>query len=217
MSHPEAAQHLLRHSLTVGVMLDDVGFRRLLSSYVDDLRERFPHEALEDDTPNNVLDNVISRLDPVASARTGGAVYDALSEFARRRWRLDLSITTSDFGLFEKRDGPYRFDRAQYHLGRSVVSARAVAMHPSTCPYSRSRHLPLEWARSNAEHWIEVLPDTLWWAVNEAPNALSAAMGDDSLADLSDRLTAAEFELGSLGLYLTTLETVHQADEQLPQ
>jgi hypothetical protein len=217
MNDTSEAKHLVRYTLIVGTMLDDVGFRHLLSSYVDDLRDRLPGETFDDDTPNTVLDDVIPRLDPVASARTGGAVFDALAEYSRRAWRLELAMTTSDFGLLEKRDGPYRFDRAQYHLGRRVVTAQVVSKHPGSCSYRRSRHLPLEWARAHAEQWIEVLPDPLWWSVNDAPEALGVALADESLVEVSRRLDDAGFSTESLGLYLTTLESVYQPDETLPQ
>ncbi len=212
----DGPRHLVRHTLTVGVMLDDVGFRHLLSSYVDDLRERFPDEAFEDDTPNHVLDSIITRLDPVASARSGGAVFDALADFCQRRWRLDLAMTASDFGDLEKREGPYRFDRAQYHLGRRAVSAAVESAFPSTCPFRRSRHLSLAWARAHREQWPELLPDSLWWAVNNNPSGVDDAISDDGLGELSERLEASGFELESLGLYLTTLETVHASGESLP-
>lgn len=212
---PEA-KHLVRHALIVGVQLDDVGYRHLMSEYHADLVARFPDEDLVDEAPNTILDEVIPRLDPVASVRTGGAVFDALEEFCRSSWRLDLGMTASDFGTREKRVGPYRFDRAQYHLGHRLVAGAVASAFPSSCPYRRSRHIPLDWAREHQTQWHELLPDALWWAFNDAPERVEEGLSESAIDELQERLTDAGFATGSLGLYLSTLETVHDADEPLP-
>lgn len=217
MTESSQAKHLVRHSILVGIQLDDVAYRHLLDSYVGDLGERFLDEDVIGLSPNEILDDVIPRLDPVASARSGGAVFEALDQFCREKWRLDLALTASDFGTREKRDGPYRFDRAQYHLGRRIVVGRVESPFPSACPYRRSRHLELDWAREHQSKWHELLPDSLWWALNEAPDELSKSLGEQAVEDLSERLEEAGFTTGSMGLYMATLETVHDAGEALPR
>ncbi len=212
----KGAHHLIRTQLVLGVQLDDFDYRLFLREYHKDLRTRFPSEDFPAYAPNDVLDSLIPRLEPQGLGKTAGGRFEALRRFALRTNRLDLAMTASDFGSFEQRNSPYSFDRASYHLGRVVCSARLKMEYPGYNPFKATRQWKVDFVRDHLDDVFEVMPDYMWWAMHDQRDSIANALLPEQLDEARRRIQSAGYKVQSLGLYLTTLETMHASDEEIP-
>jgi hypothetical protein len=212
---PQGAHHLIRTQLVLGVQLDDFDYRLFLREYHKDLRSRFPSDDFPAYAPNDVLDSLMS-LEPNDMCGKAGGRFEALRQFALRSSRLDFAMTASDFGRFEQRHSPYRFDRAFYHLGRVICSARLKMEYTGYNPFKATRQWNIDFVREYLDDIFEVMPDYLWWAMHDQRDSIANALMPEQLDEARRRIESAGYKVNSLGLYLTTLETMHAPDEELP-
>lgn len=208
------AQHLIRTNLVLGVQFDDFDYRLFLREYHKDLRTRFPSDDFPAYSPNAVLDTLITQFEP--NAQFAGGRYHAMRQFAQQSMRLDLALTASDFGPFEKRQSPYSFDRAFYHLGLVICSASLTMEFPGYNPFRATRQWNIDFVRDHLDDVFEMMPDYMWWAMHDQKDGIANALGPEHLAQAKRRIEAAGFKTANFGLYLTTLETLHGPDEELP-
>ena len=206
---PSNAVQVIRSSLIVGIQFDDAAYRAFLREYHRDLRTRFPSDNFPAFSPTTVLEELMFRYEPACTEAVAGARHEALRQFAQRVHRLDLSLTSSDFGPFEQRTSPYRFDRAFYHLGREIGSAKVKMEFPGYNPYRSTRKLDLPTFRDNVESVVELFPDYLSWALHDHTQSLAEVLAPAQVEEVRTRLEASGFETESLGLYLVTMETLH--------
>lgn len=210
------AHHVVRSNLMVGVQLDDVDYRLFLKEYHRDLKSRYPSDDFPEFAPNNVLEVLIPKLEPEASQGHAGARYDTMRAFSQRVHRLELAMTASDFGPFEQRRSPYSFDRAYYHLGRSICSARVKMEFPGYNPYRSTRKWDLAFVRDNLENVFEILPDYLWWSLHDQKDAIQNALMPEQLEAVERAIASAGYKAANFGLYLSTMETLHLEEEEIP-
>ncbi len=210
------AHHVVRTNLVVGVQCDDFDYRLFLKEYHRDLKTRFPSEDFPAYAPNVVLESLINQYEAPVAGTTAGYRYDVLKAFAHRAHRLDLAMTASDFGPFEQRRSPYSFDRAYYHLGRIICSARVKMEFPGYNPYRSTRKWDLDFVRNNLEDVFEILPDYLWWSLHDQKDAIENALMVEQLDEVRRKIEASGYKTVNFGLYLTTLETLHLEEEEIP-
>lgn len=210
------AHQVVRSSLMIGIQLDDIDYRNFLKEYHRDLEERFPSEEFPEFAPNTVLETLITKLEPEAADSHAGCRYDVMKAFAQKHHRLDLAMTASDFGPFEQRRSPYSFDRAYYHLGRTICSARLKMEFPGYNPYRSTRKWDLEFVRQNLDNVFEILPDYLWWSLHDQRDAIENALADEQLQQVQRSIEASGYKIQNFGLYLSTLETLHLEEEEIP-
>jgi len=210
------AHHVVRSNLMIGVQLDDVDYRLFLKEYHRDLKSRYPSDDFPEFSPNNVLETLIPKLEPEASQGHAGARYDMMRAFSHRVHRLELAMTASDFGPFEQRRSPYSFDRAYYHLGRSICSARVKMEFPGYNPYRSTRKWDLPFVRDNLENVFEILPDYLWWSLHDQKDAIQNALLPEQLESVERAIASAGYKAANFGLYLSTMETLHLEEEEIP-
>lgn len=203
------AIQVVRTTLTLGIQFDDFDYRLFLREYHRDLRARFQNDNFPAYTPTAVLDDLIPHYEPMCMDGIAGGRHDALKQFAQRVHRLDLNLTGSDFGPFEQRNSPYSFDRAFYHLGREVATARVKMEFPGYNPYRSTRQINIPFIRDNLDHVIELLPDYLWWSLHDQKDVLSNALAPEQLGEVRRRIELSGYKADSFGLYLTTMETLH--------
>lgn len=209
------AIQVVQTTLTLGIQFDDFDYRLFLREYHRELRSRFQNENFPAYTPITVLDDLIPRYEPSCEDGVAGGRYDALRQFAQRVHRLDLNLTGSDFGPFEQRDSPYSFDRAFYHLGREVASARVKMEFPGYNPYRSTRRLSVRFLRDNVDDVIELLPDYLWWSIHDQKDILYNALAPEQLNEVRRRIELSGYKVDNFGLFLTTMETLHLEGEEL--
>ncbi len=212
----KGAHHLIRTNLVLGVQLDDFDYRLFLREYHKDLRQRFPSDDFPAYAPNDVLDSLIPRLEPDGLGKGAGGRFEALRRFAVRTSRLDLAMTASDFGNFEQRTSPYSFDRAFFHLGRVICSARLKMEYPGYNPFKATRQWNIDFVRDHLDNVLEVMPDYMWWAMHDQRDSIANALVPEQLDEARRRIESAGYKVSSFGLYLTTLETMHSADDEIP-
>lgn len=209
------ATQVIRTTLTLGIQFDDFDYRLFLREYHRDLRSRFDSESIPAYTPNVVLDELMAQFEPACADGVAGGRYDALRQFAQRVHRLDLNITGSDFGPFEQRQSPYSYDRAFYHLGREVASARVKMEFPGYNPYRSTRQINIRFLRDNLDDVVELLPDYLWWSIHDQKDLLDNVLAPEQLAEVRRRIELSGYKVDNFGLYLTTMETLHLDDEEI--
>lgn len=209
MTTARGAIQVIRTTLTLGIQFDDFDYRLFLREYHRDLRTRFQNENFPAYTPNVVLDQLIPRYEPSCAEGVAGGRHEALRQFAQRVHRLDLNITGSDFGPFEQRQSPYSFDRAFYHLGREVASARVKMEFPGYNPYRSTRQINIRFLRENLDDVLELLPDYLWWSIHDQKDILDNVLAPEQLAEVRRRIELSGYKVENFGLYLTTMETLH--------
>jgi len=209
MKQRRGATQVVSTSFTLGIQFDDYDYRLFLREYHRDLEDRFPDESVPDYNPNDVLDELIPRFEPVCEDGVAGGRYEALQQFARRVHRLDLNITGSDFGPFEQRRSPYSFDRTYYHLGHEIVTAEVKMEYPGYNAYRSTRRLSVDFIRDNVDDVLELVPDYLWWSMHDQKEVLTEALTDDEVAEVTRRIELAGYKTENFGLYLTTMETLH--------
>lgn len=215
MATPRGATQVIRTTLTLGIQFDDFDYRLFLRDYHRDLRQRFGNESFPAYTPDAVLDDLIPRYEPTCAEGRAGGRYEVLRQFSQRVHRLDLNMTASDFGPFEKRQSPYSFDRAFYHLGREIASARLKMEYPGYNPYRSTRKINVRFLRENVDDVLELLPDYLWWATHDQKDLLDNALAPEQLAEVRRRIELSGYKIETFGLYLTTMETLHLEGEPL--
>ena len=209
------AIQVVRTTLTLGIQFDDFDFRLFLREYHRDLRTRFSNENFPAYTPAVVLDQLIPRYEPACVNGIAGGRHVALREFTQRIHRLDLNLTGSDFGPFEQRDSPYSFDRAFYHLGREVASARVKMEFPGYNPYRSTRQINIPFLRENLDDVIELLPDYLWWSMHDQKDVLANVLAPEQLNEVRRRIELSGYKVDNFGLYLTTMETLHLDSDKI--
>lgn len=212
----QGAHHVIRTNLVVGVQFDDFDYRLFLREYHKDLSSRFGGEDFPAYAPGVVLDELIPLYEPTGVSGVAGGRYEALRHYALRVHRLDLSMTASDFGPFEQRRSPYNFDRAFYHLGRVVCSARLKMEFPGYNPFRATRQWDIDFVRDNLDNVFEMMPDYMWWAMHDQREAILGALAADQLHEVKRRVEAAGYKTASFGLYLTTFESLHGRQEEIP-
>lgn len=205
---PEGTFLSINTSLMLGIQFDEVAYRRFLRDYHADLRRRFASETLPAYSPKVVVDSLMLRLEPDCSKQAAGSRWRALQAFADKKHRLDLSLTGSDFGDFEKRHSPYSFDRSVYHLGRCLVSAQLTMEFPGYNPYRSTRKLDIPFVRDNLEGMLDLLPDYLWWELHDQKDMVRNILAPEQLHEVRKRVELAGFELDGFGLYMTNMETL---------
>jgi len=209
MMTARGAVQVIRTTLTLGIQFDDFDYRLFLREYHRDLRTRFPDDNFPAYTPNVVLDELIPHYEPAAAEGHAGGRHEALRQFAQRVHRLDLNITGSDFGPFEQRQSAYSFDRAFYHLGREIASARVKMEFPGYNPYRSTRQINIRFLRENLDDVLELLPDYLWWSIHDQKDILDNVLAPEQLAEVRRRVELSGYKVENFGLYLTTMETLH--------
>jgi hypothetical protein len=206
---PEGTKQIVRTSLVLGVQFDEFDLRLFLRDYHRALRERNPSQSFPAYSPQTVLDSLIERYEEDCSdERGGGSRYEALRRFAHETHRLDLCMTTSDYGPLDRRESPYSYDRAFYHLGRELVSAELEMDFPGYNPYRSTRRLNVLFVRENVDDLLEFLPDYLWWEMHDQADVVRNCLVPEQLAEVRRRIELSGFKLDSFGLYLTNLETL---------
>lgn len=205
---PEGTQLKIRTSLVLGVQFDEFDYRLFLRHYHAELRERFAEESIPAYAPQVLLDSLMLRLEPDCTSSRAGSRFEALSAHAQRAHRLDLCLTGSDFGDFEKRRSPYRFDRAVYHLGRCLVAAEIEMDYPGFNPYRSTRKLDIPLVRDHLDGLLDVLPDYLWWELHDQKDMVGNILAPEQLFEVRQQIERAGFKLDQFGLYLTTLESL---------
>lgn len=210
---PEGTYLNVTTSLVLGIQFDEFDYRLFLRNYHANLRERFPDQSLPAYSPQVVIDSVMLRLESECTRECAGGRWHALEEFAQRAHRLDLCLTGSDFGKFEKRRSPYRFDRCVYHLGRCLASAQLSMEFPGYNPYRSTRRLDIPFVRDNLDHMLEVLPDYLWWELHDQQDMVRNILAPEQLHEVRRRLERAGFKRDNFGLFMTTMETLQLPDD----
>jgi hypothetical protein len=205
---PKGTQLQIRTSLVLGVQFDEFDYRLFLRNYHGELRERFASESIPAYAPQVLLDSLMLRLEPDCSKARAGSRFHALAAHAQNAHRLDLCLTGSDFGDFEKRRSPYRFDRAVYHLGRCLVTAEMQMDYPGFNPYRSTRKLDIPFVRDHLEGLLDVLPDYLWWELHDQKDMVRNILAPEQLFEVRQHLERVGFKLDQFGLYMTTLETL---------
>ncbi|QDG53350.1 hypothetical protein FIV42_22155 [Persicimonas caeni] len=205
---PEGTYLSINTSLVLGIQFDEVDYRRFLRDYHADLRKRFSSQSVPAYAPHVVLDSLMLRLEPDCSMRAAGSRWRALQAFADKAHRLDLCLTGSDFGDFEKRRSPYHFDRSVYHLGRCLVSAQLTMEFPGYNPYRSTRKLDIPFMRENLDGMLDYLPDYLWWELHDQKDMVRNILAPEQLFEVRRRLERAGYKLDQFGLYLTNMETL---------
>ena len=157
-----------------------------------------------------VLDALMARLLPEATQ--AGHRRDELRDFARRVYRLHLSLGGSDYGAHERRGSPYSFDRATYLMGRELTVATLENDYPGHNPYKSTRKLNIMFMREQFEGWVELLPDYLWWALHDKKDLLQNVLAPEQLGRVREQVERAGFKVDTFGLYLTTFESVAPKD-----
>lgn len=211
------AHHLIRTNLVLGIQLDDFDYRLFLREYHKDLRHRFPSDDFPAYDPNLVLDTLLPRFEPEGVTGHAGGRYEALRQFSVRTHRLDLALTASDFGAFEQRRSPYAFDRSFYHLGRVICSARLKMEFPGYNPFKATRRWDIDFVRDHLDDVFELMPDYIWWSMHDQKDSIINALAPDQRDEAKRRIEAAGYKTNSFGLYLTTLETLHMQEEEIPE
>ncbi len=202
---PDGTVQLVRTSLLLGVQLDDFDFRLFLRDYHRDLRSRFPEESFPAYSPSVVLNSLIPRYDASGDSRAGRRA-EALQQYTQRAFRLDLTLTGSDYGSLEKRQNPYSLDRAFYHLGRELVCSDLRMDYPGYNPYRSTRRLPVSFVADHFDEVLELVPDYLWWAMHDQRDMILNATAPEQLEKVHRRIELAGFNTASFGLYLTSHE-----------
>ena len=210
---PEGTYLTITTSLLLGIQFDEFDYRLFLRNYHANLRDRFPEDNFPAYSAQVVIDSLMLRLEQDCSKGTAGSRSRALQAFADRAHRLDLSLTGSDFGDYEKRRSPYRFDRAVYHLGRCLASAQISMEFPGYNPYRSTRKLDIPFVRENLGRTLEVLPDYLWWELHDQEDMVRNILAPEQLFEVRQRLERAGFKLDEFGLYMTTMETLQVPSE----
>lgn len=209
MSKHLGAQQTVRTCLVLGVQLDEAGFLHLLRTYHEDLASRFgDHDSFPAFSPGLVLNLLMPKYELKELANIAGGRAQALRDFVRRQWRLQLALNMSDLGALEQRSSPYALDRADYFLGREIASASMTQDHPNLNPYRSSRRLHIPLVRHHLEHILELMPDYLWWSLHEQQDAISNVLSPEKLHEVRRQIERAGFSASSFGLYLSTFETV---------
>lgn len=206
---PEGSIHEIQTSLMLCVQFDEFDFRLFLRDYHRDLKNRFPDQSFPAYSPAMVLDNLIVRHDETAKSGAAGTRYQALQQFTQRIHRMDLCLTGSDYGPLEQRKSPYSFDRAVYHLGCELVTAKLEMEFPGYNPYRSTRELNIAFVRENIDNLLEFVPDYLWWAMHDQRDAVANILAPEQLDETKRRIELAGYKLDSFGLYMTTLECIH--------
>ncbi len=212
---PAGATQVIRTTLTLGIQFDDFDYRLFLREYHKDLRSRFDSDDFPAYTPNAVLEELLPRYEPSCADGVAGGRLSALSGFAQRVHRLDLNLTGSDFGPYEQRQTPYSFDRAFYHLGREIASAKVKMEYPGYNPYRSTRRLNVRFVREHLDEVLEFLPDYLWWAIHDQQDVLANVLSPEQQAEVRRRIHSSGYKIESFGLYLTTMETLHLEEDEV--
>jgi hypothetical protein len=211
---PSGTIQTVRTSLILGAQFEEHDYKVFLREYYRDLRNQIGAETLPSYTPNMVLEVLMPRFEPAcATGRPGGRMI-ALRDFAQRVHRLDLSLTTSDYGTLEKRRSPYAADRATYHLGRELAAATIHMDYPGYNPYRSTRRLNIPFVREGLDHLIECLPDYLWWSLYDQRDMVRNALAPEQLHAVRGRIEAAGYKVDSVGLYLNTFELIQIPGEE---
>lgn len=214
---PRGAHHIIETSLMIGIQFDDFDYRLFLREYHRDMRNRFPAVSFPDYEPGMLLDELIPQYEPEGQEGLAGGRYRVLRDFAQRTHHLDLTMTASDFGPFEQRKSPYSFDRAFYHLGREVGRARLKMEFPGYNPYRSTRKWSIDFVREHLDDVLEILPDYLWWEMHDERDALANSLSAEKTDEARRRIESAGYKVESFGLYLTTLETLHMENGDVPE
>ena len=139
-----------------------------------------------------------------------GCVLSILDRYCNEKYDgLVLRLTGSDYGPFEKRDQPYRNDRAFYHLGFEIAAATIEMEYPGYSPFRSTRTLDVGFLRDDYDTAIEFLPDYLWWELQGNGAVIRDALDLDALVVARKTLADFGFNLDNFGLYLTSFETLH--------
>jgi hypothetical protein len=211
---PSGSIQTIRTSFTLGIQLDELDYKVFLREYYRDLRNKLGAETFPSFAPNTVLEILMPRFEPAcATGRPGGRMI-ALREFAQRVYRMDLSLTTSDYGALEKRRSPYSADRATYYLGRELAAGTIHTDFPGYNAYRSSRRLNIPFVREGLDHLIECLPDYLWWALQDQRDMVCNALAPEQLHVMRSRIESAGYNVDSFGLYLNTFELIQSPGEQ---
>lgn len=209
MSHYLGAQQTVRTCLVLGVQLDESGFIRLLRSYHDDLASRFgDNDSFPAFSPGLVLNLLMPKYELKEQVEQAGGRAQAMRDFVRRQWRMQLALNMSDLGALEQRSSPYALDRSDYFIGREIASASMTQDYPNLNPYRSSRRLHIPLVRHHLEHILELMPDYLWWSLHEQQDAISNVLTPEKLHEVRRQIERAGFSVDSFGLYLSTFETV---------
>ncbi len=205
---PEGTIQQIETSLLLGIQFDEFDFRLFLREYHRNLQNRLPSKELPEFTPAVVLNKLIARYEKDCDDERAGRRYEALNHYANRAHRLDLSLTGSDYGQLEQRDGPYDFDRIFYHLGRRLISADVRMEFPGYNPYRSTRQLSIPFVRDNLDDLLELVPDYLWWAMHDQRDIINEVLSSEKIDEVRRQIELAGFKLENFGLYLTTHESV---------
>ncbi len=205
---PEGTNLSITTSLVLGVQFDEFDYRYFLRNYHARLRERFPEETIPAYSAQAVIDSLMVRYEPECAEGAAGGRWRALRSFAQQAHRLDLCLTGSDFGPFEKRRSPYRFDRSVYHLGRCLATAQISLEFPGYNPYRSTRQLDIPFVREHLDGLLDTLPDYLWWELHDQQDMIRNILAPEQLHEVRRRLERAGFKLDNFGLYMSTMETL---------
>ena len=209
MNLPPRAQQTIRTSLVLGAPLHGQELAAFLIAYYEHLRQ-LAHDPPDFPafSPGMVLNLLMLRHDPICAQSVAGSRAQALRDFARERYRLQLSIAMSDFGPLEQRASPYNPDRATYLMGREIASASVVLDYPSHSPYRTLRRLHIPLVRQHFAQVLELMPDYLWWSFQDQHDAVRNVLAPEKLHEVRRQIERAGFDVASFGLYLSTFETV---------
>lgn len=203
----EGSRLIVTTRLMLGVQFDEFDYRLFLRNYHANLRSRFPEDSFPAYSPRVVLDSLIFRYE-TGGNRAGGVRAEALTRYAHRAHRLDLGLTGSDYGPFEKRHSPYDFERLVYHLGHCLASAQVQMEFPGFNPYKSTRRLHIPFVREHIDSLVDLLPDYLWWELHDQTDMLRNILAPEQMYEVRKRIERAGFKLDDFGLYMTTMETL---------